>query len=63
MPGVKNFTDLLMWQRARQWSKRIFEATCREPFHGDRRLVEQINDSSESGAQTWLPTMNGCSRC
>lgn len=48
MPGVKNFTDLLVWQRARQWSKRIFEATCREPFHGDRRLVEQINDSSES---------------
>ncbi len=48
MSGVKNFTDLLIWQRARKWSKRIFDSTCREPFHSDRRLVEQINDSSES---------------
>jgi four helix bundle protein len=48
MSGVQNFTDLLCWQRARQWSKRIYHRTQREGFCGDRRLVVQINDSSES---------------
>jgi four helix bundle protein len=48
MPGVKRFTDLLIWQRARAWSKTIFPKTQIEPFCRDRRLVEQINDSSES---------------
>jgi four helix bundle protein len=48
MAGVRAFTDLLCWQRAREWSKEIFERTQREPFASDRRLVEQINDSSES---------------
>ena len=48
MAGVRVFTDLLYWQRARAWSKRIFQHTRTEPFAGDRRLVEQINDSSES---------------
>src|SRR5437899_3561681 len=46
--GVQVFTDLLIWQRARQWSKDIFAHTQREPFRHDRRLIEQINDSSES---------------
>lgn len=48
MSAARSFTDLLFWQRARQWSKRIFQSTRREPFHSDRRLVVQINDSSES---------------
>lgn len=48
MAGVKVFTDLLYWQRARQWSKRIFQLTARDRFRRDRRLVAQINDSSES---------------
>jgi four helix bundle protein len=48
MAGVKRFTDLIIWQKARTWSKRIFEATKREPFCRDLRLVVQINDSSES---------------
>jgi four helix bundle protein len=48
MAGVRNFIDLLSWQKARQWSKAIFEHTLREPFATDRRLVSQINDSSES---------------
>jgi len=48
MAGARNFTDLLFWQRARQWSKSIFQLTRRAPFCGDRHLVEQINDSSES---------------
>jgi len=48
MAAVRLFTDLLIWQRARAWSKRIFRLTQCEPFRHDRRLVEQINDSSES---------------
>jgi four helix bundle protein len=48
MPAAKVFTDLLIWQRARAWSKCIFQLTQREPFCRDRRLVEQVNDSSES---------------
>jgi four helix bundle protein len=46
--GVQVFTDLLIWQRARQWSKDIFQQTQQEVFCRDRRLVEQVNDSSES---------------
>ena len=48
MPGARTFTELRFWQRARAWSKRIFELTRQEPFRSDRRLVVQINDSSES---------------
>jgi four helix bundle protein len=48
MSGAKVFTDLLFWQRARAWSKEIYQLTQREPFSRDRRLVEQVNDSSES---------------
>src|SRR5262245_52183882 len=48
MAGVRAFTELLFWQRSRTWSKAIFERTRQEPFLQDRRLVEQINDSSES---------------
>jgi four helix bundle protein len=48
MAAVKRFTDLKCWQSAREWSKRIFGFTRHEPFCSDRRLVEQINDSSES---------------
>jgi four helix bundle protein len=46
--GVQVFTDLLIWQRARKWSKAIFKHTLDSPFARDRRLVEQINDSSSS---------------
>src|SRR5262245_31844595 len=48
MAGVRVFTDLIFWKRSREWSKRIFHLTKHEPFHSDRRLVEQTNDSSES---------------
>ena len=48
MAGVHNFTELLFWQRARQWSKAIFQLTTRSLFCDDRRLVGQVNDSSES---------------
>jgi four helix bundle protein len=48
MPAARSFTDLIFWQRARQWSKRIFQYTQREPFHSDRRLTTQINDSTDS---------------
>src|SRR5205823_811321 len=48
MAGVRIFTDLLFWQRSRAWSKAIFEQTQKEPFLGDRRLVDQINAASAS---------------
>lgn len=48
MAGVRLFTDLLIWQKARAWSKAIFEETEKSPFAKDRRLVDQVNDSSES---------------
>ena len=48
MSGAKDFTALRLWQKARQWSKRIFQLSRREPFRSDRRLASQINDSSES---------------
>jgi four helix bundle protein len=50
MAGVKNFTDLQIWRKARRWSKQIFGLTLREPFRFDQRLVIQVNDSSESVA-------------
>ena len=46
--GVKVFTELIIWQRARTWSKAIYIQTESPAFQRDRRLVEQINDSSES---------------
>lgn len=48
MAGVRLFTDLMFWQKSREWSKTIFQRTRVEPFHSDRRLIVQINDSSES---------------
>jgi four helix bundle protein len=48
MAGVRLFTDLKFWQRARVWSKDIFQDTKQDPFHGDFKLVAQINDSTES---------------
>jgi four helix bundle protein len=48
MAGVRVFTDLQYWQKARVWSKTIFQRTRLKPFQSDRRLVVQINDSSES---------------
>jgi four helix bundle protein len=46
--GVNVFTDLLIWQRSRPRSKEIIHRTQIVEFKNDRRLVEQINDSSES---------------
>jgi four helix bundle protein len=46
--AARVFTDLLIWQRARQWSKEIFQLTRRPAFKADRRLVVQVNDSSAS---------------
>ena len=48
MAAAKTFTELIFWQKARAWSKRIFPLSRRDPFCSDRRLVVQINDSSES---------------
>jgi four helix bundle protein len=48
MSGARNFTDLLIWKRARTWSKDIFWRTQEPGFVRDQRLVMQINDSTES---------------
>jgi len=48
MSAARSFSELKFWQRARQWSKRIFQLTKRDPFKTDQRLVVQVNDSSES---------------
>ncbi len=48
MAGVRNFTDLLSWQKARDWQKAIWEKTQTQPFKFDHRLVAQINDSTDS---------------
>jgi four helix bundle protein len=48
MAAARSFTELLFWQRAREWSKQIFRLTRKPPFSRDERLVRQINDSSES---------------
>jgi len=48
MSGVRNFTDLLIWKRARAWSKEIYWRTQEGNFARDQRLAVQINDSSES---------------
>ncbi len=48
MAAARSFTDLLFWQRARQWSKDIYRLTQQSPFSKDERLVRQINDSTES---------------
>lgn len=48
MAAVRCFTELLFWQKARQWSAEIFRHAQRHPFARDQRLVGQINDSSES---------------
>jgi four helix bundle protein len=48
MPAARSFTDLQFWQRARQWSKDIWQLTQNHPFARDQRLVVQINDLSES---------------
>jgi four helix bundle protein len=48
MAAATTFTELISWQKARVWSKDIFERTEQKRFSGDRRLVEQVNDSSNS---------------
>jgi four helix bundle protein len=48
MTAARSFTELQFWQRARVWSRDIFQLTKGAPFTRDQRLVVQINDSSES---------------
>lgn len=48
MPAARSFTELQFWKQARVWSKEIFQFTQRKPFADDRKLVIQVNDSSES---------------
>jgi len=56
MAGVRSFTDLLFWQRARQWSKRIFWLTktrtiSRRPAacRANQRLVRSVTANIAEG--------------
>ncbi|HEY2411081.1 MAG TPA: four helix bundle protein [Pirellulaceae bacterium] len=48
MSGVRDFTNLLIWKKSREWSREIFWRTKEGTFAKDQRLTVQINDSSES---------------
>jgi four helix bundle protein len=48
MAAARVFTDLVLWQKARGWSREIFGQTRLKAFREDQRLVIQINDSSSS---------------
>ena len=48
MSGVRAFNELHCWQEARSLSRDIYQRTKAKSFAEDRRLVVQINDSSES---------------
>lgn len=59
MLAARSFTDLQLWQRTRIWPLDIYHATQQVPFAHDQRLVEQINDSSESAVSNMA---EGCGR-
>jgi hypothetical protein len=42
MAAARSFTDLVVWQQARQWPKDLFQRTQQRPFAGDQRLCVQI---------------------
>jgi four helix bundle protein len=48
MPAARDFTELLIWKKSREWSREIFWRTQESAFKKDQRLSVQINDSSES---------------
>src|SRR5574342_235413 len=48
MTGVKRFEELIAWQRARQLTKAIYEASTRETFARDFGLNNQIQRASVS---------------
>jgi len=48
MAGYKRFEDLPIWQRARVFSKKVFEATLGDKFSKEFRLCAQIRASSGS---------------
>jgi four helix bundle protein len=50
MAGARVFTEIKFWEKARVWSKVIFDASQKEPFVFDRKLWAQVNDSSDSVA-------------
>ena len=48
MSGVKDFEDLIAWQKARVLTKNIYEATQKERFGRDFGLASQIQRASVS---------------
>jgi four helix bundle protein len=48
MATVKEFEDLIVWQKARVLSKKVFEASETGKFARDYKFVNQINDACDS---------------
>lgn len=48
MSGVKDFEDLIAWQKARVLTKNIYEATQKERFGRDFGLASQIQRAAVS---------------
>lgn len=48
MPAARNFTELQIWKKSREWSREIFWRTQEVAFKKDQRQAVQIYDSTES---------------
>lgn len=48
MAAVKNFEELVIFQKARELSKKIYPVTNREGFKSDYRFVQQIRAAAGS---------------
>ena len=48
MASYKRFEDLPIWQKARSFSKKIFEITLEDKFSKEFRLCSQIRAASGS---------------
>jgi len=48
MPSVQRFEDLIAWQKARVFTKSIYQATKQSPFREDKGLCSQIQRAAVS---------------
>ena len=45
---IERFEDIIAWQKARQLTKKVYEATKHDPFIKDYGLKDQITRASSS---------------
>ena len=48
MGAIKSFEDIAAWQRAREFSQRVFRCTIKGNFYKDFGLRNQLNDATGS---------------